>query len=62
MATIDHAMWFHHEFNFDDWLLYCAESPFSGGSRGLVRGQFFDRSGKLVASTMQEGLMRQIKE
>ncbi|MFT4939263.1 MAG: acyl-CoA thioesterase-2 [Paraglaciecola sp.] len=62
MATIDHAMWFHHPFNFDDWLLYCAESPFSGGSRGLVRGQFFDRSGKLVASTMQEGLMRQIKE
>ena len=62
MATIDHAMWFHHEFNFDDWLLYCTESPFSGGSRGLVKGQFFDRSGKLVASTMQEGLMRQIKE
>jgi acyl-CoA thioesterase II len=62
MATIDHAMWFHHPFNFDDWLLYCAQSPFSGGARGLVRGQFFDRQGKLVASTMQEGLMRQIGE
>jgi acyl-CoA thioesterase-2 len=62
MATIDHAMWFHHPFDFDDWLLYCAESPFSGGARGLVRGQFFDRLGRLVASTMQEGLMRQIKE
>jgi acyl-CoA thioesterase-2 len=58
MATIDHSMWFHHPFDFDDWLLYSAESPFSGGARGLVRGQFFNREGKLVASTMQEGLMR----
>ena len=60
MATIDHSMWFHHPFDFDDWLLYCAESPFSGGARGLVRGQFFNRDGKLVASTMQEGLLRKI--
>jgi acyl-CoA thioesterase-2 len=62
MATIDHAMWFHHPFDFDDWLLYSTESPFSGGGRGLVRGQFFDRSGRLVASTMQEGLMRRLGE
>ncbi|MFT6898042.1 MAG: acyl-CoA thioesterase-2 [Paraglaciecola sp.] len=62
MATIDHAMWFHHPFDFDDWLLYCAQSPFSGGSRALVRGQFFNRQGKLVASTMQEGLMRKVGE
>jgi acyl-CoA thioesterase-2 len=60
MATIDHSMWFHHPFDFDEWLLYCAQSPFSGGARGLVRGQFFNRSGKLVASTMQEGLVRKI--
>ena len=60
MATIDHSMWFHHPFDFDDWLLYSAESPFSGSARGLVRGQFFNREGKLVASTMQEGLMRKV--
>ena len=62
MATIDHAMWFHHEFDFSQWLLYCMESPFSGGSRALVRGQFFNQQGKLVASTMQEGLMRKLPE
>lgn len=62
MATIDHAMWFHHPFDFDEWLLYCAESPFSGGARGMVRGQFFNRQGQLVASTMQEGLMRKVGE
>lgn len=62
MATIDHAMWFHHPFDFDEWLLYCAESPFTGSARGLVRGQFFNQKGVLVASTMQEGLMRNIEE
>lgn len=60
MATIDHAMWFHQPFEFDQWLLYAAESPFSGNARGLVRGQFFNQQGNLVASTMQEGLMRKI--
>ncbi|WP_417656815.1 acyl-CoA thioesterase II [Pseudidiomarina aestuarii] len=58
MATIDHAMWFHHEFRMDDWLLYAIDSPVASGARGLVRGQFFTRQGKLVASTIQEGVMR----
>ena len=61
MATIDHAMWFHHPFHFDEWLLYSTESPFSGGARGMVRGQFFNQQGVLVASTMQEGLMRKVE-
>ncbi len=58
MATIDHAMWFHHNFRFDDWLLYSIDSPSASGARGLVRGQYFTRDGKLVASTIQEGLIR----
>jgi len=28
-------------------------------SRGLVRGQIFNQEGDLVASTMQEGVIRQ---
>ena len=59
VATIDHAMWFHRPFRFDDWLLYKTESPSANGGRGLVRGQIFNRNGELVASTMQEGLIRQ---
>ena len=59
MATIDHAMWFHRKFRLDDWLLYAVDSPSASGARGLVRGQFFDRQGTLVASTTQEGLIRQ---
>ncbi|MDO6477417.1 acyl-CoA thioesterase II [Alteromonas sp. 1_MG-2023] len=60
IATIDHAMWFHKPVNFNEWLLYVAESPFSGNARGIVKGQIFNRQGELVASTMQEGLMRKI--
>lgn len=59
IATIDHAMWFHRPFRFDDWLLYCMDSPTASNGRGLVRGQIFNRQGELVASTMQEGVIRQ---
>ncbi|WP_194755422.1 acyl-CoA thioesterase II [Aliidiomarina indica] len=59
MATIDHAMWFHRPFRMDDWLLYAIDSPSAQGARGLVRGQIFSRDGTLVASTIQEGLIRE---
>lgn len=58
VASLDHAMWFHRPFRMDDWLLYDIESPTASGARGLVRGRFFDRQGRLVASTVQEGLIR----
>jgi len=58
MATIDHSMWFHRDFRFDDWLLYQIESPSASNQRGYVLGKFFDREGRLVASTAQEGVMR----
>jgi acyl-CoA thioesterase-2 len=62
LATIDHAMWFHRPIKFDDWFLYCMESPTSGGARGMVRGQIFNQQGELIASTMQEGLMRKVED
>jgi acyl-CoA thioesterase-2 len=58
MASLDHALWFHRAFRADDWLLYSIDSPSAQGSRGLARGQVFDRAGRLVASTAQEGLIR----
>jgi acyl-CoA thioesterase-2 len=58
VASLDHAMWFHRPFRFDEWLLYVVDSPSASAARGLVRGQFFTQDGKLVASTMQEGLIR----
>ena len=58
MASLDHAMWFHHPFKMDDWLLYAQDSPSSSGARGFNRGSIFTRDGVLVASVVQEGLMR----
>ena len=58
VASLDHAMWFHRPFRMDEWLLHSVESPSASGARGLVRGQIFNQTGELVASTMQEGLIR----
>lgn len=58
IATIDHSMWFHRPFNFEEWLLYAVESPSASGGRGFVKGQFFDRNGTLIASSVQEGVIR----
>jgi len=58
MASLDHAMWFHRPFRADDWLLYNQDSPNATGGRGLARGLVFTRDGTLVATVMQEGLIR----
>ncbi|AHM72664.1 acyl-CoA thioesterase II [Yersinia hibernica] len=58
IATIDHSMWFHRPFRLDDWLLYAVESTSASGARGFVRGQIYNRAGVLVASTVQEGVIR----
>jgi len=58
MASLDHAMWFHRPARVDDWLLYSCDSPSSSGGRGLARGSIYDRSGRLVASAIQEGMIR----
>ncbi|GHE28302.1 acyl-CoA thioesterase [Vulcaniibacterium thermophilum] len=62
MASLDHALWFHRPFRADDWLLYSIDSPSAQGARGLARGMIYDRNGRLVASTAQEGLIRVVRE
>ncbi|ECI4494058.1 acyl-CoA thioesterase II, partial [Salmonella enterica subsp. enterica] len=57
-ASLDHAMWFHRPDKLDDWLLYTQDSPSSSGGRGFTRGSIYSRSGVLVASVVQEGLIR----
>ncbi len=58
MASLDHGMWFHRPARVDDWLLYSCDSPSSSGGRGLARGLIYDRVGRLIASTIQEGMIR----
>jgi acyl-CoA thioesterase-2 len=58
VASLDHAMWFHHDFRADDWLLYDQVSPAAAGGRGFSTGRLFTRDGRLVVSVVQEGLFR----
>ena len=58
IASLDHALWFHEDFRADEWLLHTVEAKRIGGGRGLAQGNFFTREGKLIATTMQQGLIR----
>jgi len=60
LASLDHAMWFHREFRFDDWLLYALDSPSASNARGFTRGSVYNQDGELIASIVQEGLMRPV--
>ena len=59
-ASLDHSMWFHRDFRFDEWVLIAMDSPAAGGARGFNRGNMFTEDGRLIASVAQEGLMRLI--
>lgn len=58
MATINHAIWWHRHVELNEWLLYVQRSPSAAGGRGLTEGNVFDRSGELVATIVQEGMIR----
>ncbi|MGA5821873.1 acyl-CoA thioesterase [Kitasatospora sp. NPDC094028] len=62
MASLDHAMWFHRPFRADEWLLFAQRSPSSSDGRGLALGEFYDRDGRLVASAVQEALIRELRQ
>ena len=60
MASLDHSIWFHREPNLHDWILVNVESPSANDTRGFTRGNLFNRSGELICSVAQEGLIRPI--
>jgi acyl-CoA thioesterase-2 len=61
MASLDHAMWFHRPFRADEWLMYAQDTPSASGGRGLGRGLVFSHDGRLVASVVQEGVIRRMR-
>ena len=58
VASLDHALWWHRFARVDEWLLYVAESSTAQNGRGHTSGQFFTRDGELVATVVQEGMVR----
>ncbi len=62
VATIDHSIWFHRPVNLNEWILYDIYSPSAQNNRGYVRGEFYNLQGELIASTAQEGIIRDNSE
>ncbi len=61
-ASLDHSMWFHRPFDVNDWIAYVQEPVSVQAGRGLSQGRFHDRDGRLLATVMQEGVIRRPKE
>ncbi|OBA60895.1 acyl-CoA thioesterase II [Mycobacterium sp. 1100029.7] len=57
-ASANHSVWFHRPVDFNDWVLYSTSSPVAADSRGLGTGHFFDGAGQLVATVVQEGVLK----
>lgn len=64
LVSLDHSIYFHRprEVIADDWLLAENESPWSGEGRGLVIQKIWNRGGRLLATCVQEGLVRLIQD
>lgn len=57
-TSLDHAMWFHDDLRVDQWICYVMDSDWTGNTRGLNRGSLFTEDGLLVATAVQEGMIR----
>lgn len=57
-GVVGHTLTFHEPFTTRDWLLVAHESPHAGGGRSYGRAQVFTRGGLLVASFVQDNVIR----
>ena len=58
LASLDHAMWFHQDVDINQWLLFAGRSSSVRGGRAKAELSVYQRSGELVATAAQEGMMR----
>lgn len=60
MVSLDHTIYFHNpkSFRADEWMFTECDSPWSGDGRGLVHQRMYTSGGTLIATCVQEGLVR----
>jgi len=56
-ASLDHAMWWHHDGRMDGWVALVQESPVALRGLGLGTARLYAQTGELLASVVQEGLV-----
>jgi acyl-CoA thioesterase len=57
-GVLSHTLTFHRPFYAGDWLLLAHRSPFAGAGRSYGRADVYDVDGELVASFVQDALIR----
>ncbi|WP_304270684.1 acyl-CoA thioesterase II [Pseudoglutamicibacter cumminsii] len=57
-ASLDHSMWWHRDARVDEWLLFDHHATTAQDGRSLIRSSVFNREGQLVASVVQEAMIR----
>lgn len=57
-ASLDHAMWWHHDGRMDEWVALVQDCPVATRGTGLGTARLFSADGRLLASVAQEGLVR----
>lgn len=60
MVSLDHSIFFHNQdvVRADGWMVMEMETPWAGGDRGIVQERIFNNDGVLLATCIQEGLIR----
>jgi acyl-CoA thioesterase II len=62
LTSLDQSVWFHRPIDPGQWMLYDQRSTAVADGRGLNRGEIFDNDGQLIASTVQESMLRKIPD
>ncbi|KAH7389857.1 thioesterase-like superfamily-domain-containing protein [Pyrenochaeta sp. MPI-SDFR-AT-0127] len=60
MVSLDHTIYFHNprSFRADEWIFTEMETPWAGDGRGLVFQRMYTQDGTLIATCVQEGVVR----
>ncbi|PKS09195.1 hypothetical protein jhhlp_003809 [Lomentospora prolificans] len=60
MVSLDHSIYFHEPaaIRADEWMYAEMESPWAGDGRGVVTQRVFSADGTLLATCVQEGVLR----
>jgi acyl-CoA thioesterase len=61
-GVLSHTITFHEPFSASDWLLLSHHSPYAGHGRSFGRADVFRQDGQLVASFVQDNMIRAMQK
>ncbi len=61
-GVLSHTLTFHQPMEAANWLLFAHRSPYAGGGRAYGQAEVFSTDGQLVASFVQDSMIRGMPE